>query len=81
MLPNMKAFYNKKQVTTFIITWMLTPRGSNHVVLIEEDLVMVYCIMKNMKVNWIHVFKEHMQKSMRLSDYHFPYVILVSIFL
>ena len=70
-----------ERVIAFIITWMPTPRGSNHVVLTEEDLVLVYYIKKNIKVNWIRVFKEHMQKSMRLSDYHFAYVIVVSKFL
>jgi len=39
-----------ERVTAFIVTWMITSRGSNHVVLIEEDLVLVYCIMNNIKV-------------------------------
>jgi len=71
---------NERNIT-FIVSWMLTPRGSNHYVLIEEDLVLICCIMKNIKVNWIHVFKEHMQKFTRLSDYHFPYVVLIYKFL
>jgi len=25
------------------------------------------------KINWINIIKEHMQKAMRLSDYHYPY--------
>ena len=37
--------------------------------------------MKKVKINWIHIIKEHMQKSMRLSDYHYPYAILISKFL
>jgi len=69
------------RVTAFIVTWNLTPRGSNHVVLTKEDLILIYCMMKNIKVIWIHVFKEHMQKSMRLSYYHFPYVVFMSKFL
>jgi len=28
-----------------IIAWQLTPRGSNHVVFHEEDLILLYCIM------------------------------------
>ena len=31
--------------------------------------------------NWIHIIKEHMQKAMRLSDYHYPYAVLISKFL
>jgi len=60
---------------------MMTIRESNHSVLTEEYLVLIYCIMKKIKVNRIHIFKEHMQKSMRLSDYLFPYVVLISKFL
>jgi len=37
--------------------------------------------MKKIKVNWIHINKEHMQKAIRLSDYHYPYAVLVSKFL
>jgi len=63
------------------VTWILTPRGSKHSVLTEEDLVYIYCIMNKVKINWIHIIKQHMQKSMRLSDYHYPYAILISKFL
>jgi len=37
--------------------------------------------MNKVKINWIHIIKEHMQKSMRLSDYHYRYAILISKFL
>jgi len=70
-----------EKVLALIVTWILTPRGSNHSVLIEEYLVYIYCIIKKIKINWIHIIKEHMQKSMRLSDYHYPYVVLISKFL
>ena len=64
-----------------ILTWILTPRGSNHSFLTKEDLVYIYCIMKKIKINWIHIIKEHMQKAMRLSDYHYLYAVLISKFL
>jgi len=70
-----------ERVLALIVTWILTPRESNHSVLAEEDLVYIYCIMKKIKINWIHIIKEHMQKSMRLSDYHYPYAVLISKFL
>jgi len=53
-----------ERVFALIVTWILTPRGSNHSVLTKEDLVYIYCIMKKIKINWIHIIKEHMQKSM-----------------
>jgi len=67
-----------ERLLTLIVTWILTPRGSNHSVLTEEDLVYIYFIMSKVKINWIHIIKEHMEKSMRLSDYHYPYAILIS---
>jgi len=41
----------------------------------------LYCVMNKVKINWIHVIKAHMQKSIRLSDYHYPYVVLIIKFL
>ena len=34
--------------------------------------------MNKVKLNWIHIFKDHMQKAIRLSDFHYPYAILIS---
>jgi len=75
------GFKLNERLIAFIVTWMLTPRGSNHAMLTEEDLVLIYCIINKVKINWIHIFKEHMQNSMRLSDYHYPYAILITKFL
>ena len=57
----------------YIIVWQLTPKGSNHVMLNEEDLILMYCIMNKIKVNWINIIKEHMLKSRRFPDYQFSY--------
>jgi len=51
-----------ERLMALIVTWILTPRRSNHSVLTEEDLVCIYCIMNKVKINWIHIIKEHMQK-------------------
>ena len=70
-----------ERLIAFIISWIFTPRGNNHSTLSEKDLVLIYYIMNKVKLNWIHIFKDHMQKSTRLSDYHYPYTILISKFL
>ena len=49
-----------ERLLALIVTWILTPRGSNHYVLTEEDLVYIFCIMKKIRINWIHIIKEHM---------------------
>jgi len=33
-----------ERLVAFIVSWILTPRGSNHSTFSEEDLVLVYCI-------------------------------------
>jgi len=66
------------RLLAYIIAWQLTPRGSNHATLHEEDLILLYCMMNQLKVNWVSTMVEHMLKSTRLPDYRFPYVIFVS---
>jgi len=39
-----------ERIIAFIVSWKLTPRGSNHLVLIEEDFVLIYCIMKTSRL-------------------------------
>jgi len=69
-----------ERLIAFIVSWIITPRGSNHSTLSEEDLLLIYCIMKKLKINWIHTIKEHMQKSIRLCDFHYRYAIFVRIY-
>jgi len=70
-----------ERLVAFIVSWIITPRGSNHSTLSEEDFLLIYCIMNKVEINWIHTIKEHMQKTMRLCDFHYPYAILISKFL
>jgi len=51
------------RILAFITAWILTPRGSNHVVLTKDDLMLMYCLIYKIKVNWVYVMKEHMIKS------------------
>ena len=60
-----------ERLVVFIVSWILRPRGRNHSTLFEEDLLMIYCIMNKVKINWIYTIKEHMQKAMRLCDFHY----------
>jgi len=50
---------------------------SNHALLNEGDLVLMYGIQNKINVNWIHVIKDHMLKSKYLSNYRFSYLIFV----
>jgi len=38
------------RLIVYIIAWQLIPRGTNHAVLHEEDLILLYCIMNLIKV-------------------------------
>ena len=44
-----------ERLLALIVTSILTPRGRNHSVLTEEDLVYIFCIMKKIRINWIHI--------------------------
>jgi len=66
------------RILAFIVIWQLILRGYNHVVLAEEDLILMYCIMHRYKINWINVLKDHMIKTRKLANYHIPYVVLLS---
>jgi len=46
-----------ERLLALIVTWILTLRGSNHSVLTEEDLVYIFCIMKKIRINWVHIIK------------------------
>ena len=46
-----------ERLLALIVTWILTLRGSTHYVLTEEDLVYIYCIMKKIRINCIHIIK------------------------
>ena len=65
------------RILAFIIVWILTPRGHNHVVLHEEDLILMNCIMNQIKVNWPSVIGMQLEKAKRLMDYRIPYVVLI----
>ena len=69
------------RILAFIVIWMLTSRGFNHVVLIEEDLMIMYCLIGKIQVNWISVIKEHLIKIRKKVEYKIPYVVLISQFI
>jgi len=69
------------RIIVFIIVWIMTPRGHNHAVLHEEDLILMYCIINRMTVNWAYVLGEQMVKAKWLVDYRISYVVLISKFI
>jgi len=64
-----------------VVTKILVPRGSNHSTLNGGDLILMYCIQHNIQVDWIYVFRDHMLKAKRLTDFRLPYMVLVSKFI
>jgi len=66
------------RILNLLIVWMLTPRGNNHATLTEDDLMLLYCLINKVKVNWVHTMMEHMMKEKKLNDYKLPYAILIS---
>jgi len=69
------------RIMAFIIVWILTPRGHNHAVLHEKDMILMYRIMNQIKVNWPSVIGMQLEKAKRLMNYRVPYVVLISKFI
>jgi len=78
---NVGGLVMNQRIIAFILVWIMTPRGHNHVVQHEEDLILRYCILDRMRVNWAYVLGEQMEKLKRLVDYRTLYVVLVSKFI
>ena len=64
-----------------IVTKILVPLGRKHSTLNKGDLILMYCIQHNIQVGWICVFRDHMLKANKLTDFRMPYVVLVSKFI
>jgi len=69
------------RILAYIVIWVLTPRGLNRATLIEEDLILMYCLMNKIKVNWVNMIREHLFKVGKKLEYRIPYVILLSQFI
>jgi len=69
------------KMLVYIITYILTPRSSNHTQVMDDDLQIVYGLKLGIKMSWVLVIKDIMLKSHRLVDYEFPYVVFSSRFI
>jgi len=66
------------RILKLLIVWILTPRGSNHATLMEEELMLLYCLVNKVKVDWVFTMKGHKFKAQKFNDYKLPYAILIS---
>jgi len=46
------------RILKLLIVCILTPRGSNHATLTKEDLMLLYCLINRVKVNWVFTMKK-----------------------
>jgi len=69
------------RLLSYIVIWILTPRGFNHVVLTEDDLILMYCLVNKIKVNWVSVIKEQLVPIRKKSKFKIPYAMLISSFI
>ena len=69
------------RLLSYIVIWILTPRGFNHTVLIEDDLILMYCLVNKIKVNWVSVIKEQLVCIRKKPEFKIPYAILISSFI
>ena len=71
----------KDRKLMYLITYIFTPRSSNHGQVIDDDLQIVYGFKSSIQMNWVLLIEDIMLKSHRLVDYEFPYVVLASRFI
>ena len=71
----------KDRMLVYLITYILTPRSSNHAQVTDNDLQIVYGLKSGIQVNWVLLIENIMLKSLRLVDYVFLYVVLASRFI
>ena len=62
----------------YLITYILTPRSSNHAQVLDDDLQIVYGMKSGIKMNWVLQIEDILLKCRRLVDYEFPYAVLAS---
>jgi len=67
----------EKMLLVLVVTKIIMPRGSNHATLNGGDLVVMYCIQNGVVVDWTYTICDHMLKAKRLTDFKFPYVVLI----
>jgi len=69
------------RILAYIVRWLLTPRGFNHAVLTEDDLILMYCLINKIKVNWVSVIKEQLSRIRKKLEFRIPYAIMLSGFI
>ena len=69
------------RLLSYIVIWILTPRGFNHAVLTEDDLILMYYLVNKIKVNWVSVIKEQLVRIRKKPELKIPYAILISSFI
>jgi len=69
------------RILAYVVIWLLSPRGFNHVVLTEDDLILMYCLINKIKVNWVSVITEQFFCIRKKLEFRIPYAILISGFI
>ena len=69
------------KMLVYLISYILTPRSSNHAQVTDDDLQIVYGLKSDIKMNWVLLIEDIMLKFFHLVDYEFPYVVLASRFI
>ncbi|WVY89820.1 hypothetical protein V8G54_035334 [Vigna mungo] len=63
---------------SFIISWILLLRGSNHAQATTEDLCLVHALKENVQTDWAAAIFENMLKVTRLESASLPYSVFIS---
>ena len=56
------------KMLVYLITYILTPRSSNHAQVTDDDLQILYGLKSSIKMNWVLLIEDIMLKCCRLVD-------------
>lgn len=66
------------RLCTFVLTWIVLPRGSNHAQLTIEDICLIHALKGKIHTNQPYVVSDNMIKGTRLPMASLPYVVFLS---
>ena len=69
----------KDRMLVYLITYILTPRSSNHAQVTDDDLRIVYGMESGIKMNQVLLIKDIMMKCHHLVDYKFLYGVRMQV--
>lgn len=67
-----------ERLISYVIAWILVPRGNNHAQLTIDDLLMLHALKKGIQVDWSAIVVDKILKTRRMLDFQLPYAVFIT---